>query len=369
MDIRRRIILGEPRLTNFDDTMVSFVADSPNTISQYTLSFSPEYANGAGKPAPDNIREFLLPTGITIKNNKKNLLDKTTLVSGKYIDGTGAITDSAGMYLSDYIKIKDGKCVLSAPTASTATGISFAAYDADKEYLYTTAASSTSNNRAYRALDDSSVKYVRAQIRPSSTDQLDTAQLELGTVMTDYEPYYEDTVTLDFPAKPSTTDHTFVGGTITATAGQTSDFIVDYWYYTWLAGFSTGWVSTIGAVGSYTRFWLYNNSIAKAAGYVPKCNIAPSAAAIEYGEYSKQENKIGCSNNYLSSIWMLLPTSLVGTTATTIRDYTGGKVTIAYPRASTTYRIVTVPAIPIHSGINNISHNLKGNIQFSAWAH
>lgn len=135
----------------------------------------------------------------------------------------------------------------------------------------------------------------------------------------------------------------------------------------------SGNVTSIGILGSYTRFWLYFSGIARKAGTMVLCDTLPSAASVGYGEYSRQENKIGVSDDYRNSLWLIMPTSLVGTTAASIAQYVSSHpITVVYERgdggnfaASPT----TPTDIKLQRGLNTITTTANNGLAIKYWTH
>lgn len=95
------------------------------------------------------------------------------------------------------------------------------------------------------------------------------------------------------------------------------------------AGLVAANISTVQTVGSLTRFWLYVAN--KTVGDV-RCDRIATSNGSTYGQ--EVVDMYGADANYPQSIWMKLPTSLVGTTAASILTYlqTSG-IQIAYTLA------------------------------------
>lgn len=153
----------------------------------------------------------------------------------------------------------------------------------------------------------------------------------------------------------------------------------NYWYITfshWAwesSGIVASNVTSIATLGSYTRFWLYFSGQARKAGTMVMCDTLPSAANVGYGEYSRQENKIGVSDDYKNSLWLIMPTSLVGTTAESIAQYvTAHPIIVVYERGSGgNYSALpeTPTNIKLQSGLNTITSNANNGISIKYWTH
>lgn len=173
------------------------------------------------------------------------------------------------------------------------------------------------------------------------------------------------TYAVGIPSKANA-KYSFVGGKIK----ENGAFLPSHVYYKWGSGFSASFVTSISTVGSYTRFWLFaDGSVARTKNTVPICNILPSAPSQGYALYNTEQNMIGCSDDYPRSFWCIMPTSLVGSTASTIRNYLAGKIEIAYQCDVGESYYTTCPNFIIERGNNSISHNLSGSCEVKYWTH
>ena len=130
-------------------------------------------------------------------------------------------------------------------------------------------------------------------------------------------------------------------------------------------------VTSIATLGSYTRFWFYHGVKDRKKGLVPICDMLPSAASEGYGEYNQQKCVIGCSDSYLTSVWMIMPTALVGTTADSIIQYLyNTPMTFAYEVDATEQKFIT-PTFPItlQSGQNMISSDVNDGMTIKYWTY
>lgn len=79
-------------------------------------------------------------------------------------------------------------------------------------------------------------------------------------------------------------------------------------------------VSSISTSGDYTRFWIYTRSDADFVTDVDPtellCDTLPYSS-----EYNTYQSSFGTSSSYPASLWMILPTELVGSSADSIKTY------------------------------------------------
>lgn len=162
-------------------------------------------------------------TQAKVNRTGKNLFDKNNAIRGKVITTTGDISDSTKGILSDYIYVPNGQITFSAMvsfTSGTDNCLRIARYDENKNFIdriLSTAVSSGS--KAKITSNNQNVKYVRANFL-TSTENIDTAQLEYGTEATTYEPF-GTTYTIPF-----NTD--VYGGSLTVNKDGTGTLTVDY---------------------------------------------------------------------------------------------------------------------------------------------
>lgn len=151
--------------------------------------------------------------GATVTSCGKNLFDKSAVAVGENIGTDGSISYSANARLTGYIPIS-GQCVFSAVRYGT-SALRLGLYDANRTWLRRIV-SSVNNGYSVATVNDPDVAYVRACIFVSS-DDIDTAQLELGTAWTTFEAF-----------NGSTTNHTSLIGNNTVFA-DTGSITVTYW--------------------------------------------------------------------------------------------------------------------------------------------
>lgn len=117
-----------------------------------------------------------------VRSVGKNLFDKSRVIAGYYVNvNTGALAGSATYYASDYIAIKPNATYFQNGRSESGTAEN-AFYDSNKNYI-----SGAAIGISLTFTTPMNAKYVRVSI--SISRNLDTFQLELGTVATTYESY------------------------------------------------------------------------------------------------------------------------------------------------------------------------------------
>jgi hypothetical protein len=152
------------------------------------------------------------PINTTFFKTGKNLFNKNTATSGRYVDASnGNLSGNGSYYASDYIKVDPN----TAYYLQKNTGHN-AFYDSAKTYIsgFATATFTTPAN----------CSYVRVSVL---TADLNTMQLELGSVATSYE-VYEEYLDSSFLKTLSIPDDKITGITASKLVGQISKSQVDF---------------------------------------------------------------------------------------------------------------------------------------------
>jgi hypothetical protein len=114
------------------------------------------------------------------KSSGKNLFDKSTITTGKYIDASGNLVNDNSNFVGDYIPIDNTKSYYASQNAGGVIRAGY--YDSNKAFI---SRQLISTNYGSLTIPNNTV-YVRLSCYNQS---LDTLQLELGTQQTSYEPY------------------------------------------------------------------------------------------------------------------------------------------------------------------------------------
>jgi lysophospholipase L1-like esterase len=110
----------------------------------------------------------------------KNLFNKDTAMAGSYINSSGNLVSAAGFYYSDYIPVLPSTQYYKSGTYQ------FAYYDSNKVYI--------SGGSGHALTTPANCYYVRISAYAtlnSGVPGINLEQLELGTVGTEYVPYYD----------------------------------------------------------------------------------------------------------------------------------------------------------------------------------
>lgn len=117
----------------------------------------------------------------------KNKIGKTICTVGGFFNSTGSISSDGSWYYTNYIDVKPNTSYIASSISRGGANTYYVLYDKDKKQTRTILIvanenpSFTTENNEY---------YVRFSIR-NYNNELATAQLEEGTVATEYTPYFE----------------------------------------------------------------------------------------------------------------------------------------------------------------------------------
>lgn len=148
-------------------------------------------------------------TGANVTRIGKNRFDKNSALSDCRIDNAGNIISGTGYFVSDYIYLVPGKYVKNSPAQDAYHR--YATYDSDKQFIGV----STSNNITF-----TSIGYIRFC---GALSEMDTTQVELGSTVTNYEPYTGTVLPITFPAAAGTV----YGGTLKINDDGTGKLVVN----------------------------------------------------------------------------------------------------------------------------------------------
>lgn len=178
-----------------------------------------------------------------------------------------------------------------------------------------------------------------------------------------------ETITVPCPTIPNTSLKTFYGATIDFTNGMLH---ATHWSYSTDLMDTTSRITSIGTLGSFTRFWIYIHSgvTQRMPGTMPICDSLPVNPSVGYSNYRTQALRMGVHDDYAASYWMIMPTALVGTTNQTIFDYLHEHpIKIVFVRKDQTGNYaIKKPEIVTQRGENIITSNLNGEMSFNYWS-
>ena len=146
-----------------------------------------KYTNGAS-PNPTFPQPISVVTGtqeVAVKG--KNLFDKNSALKNKTFTGQDVVSDSTGLYISDYIKVKPNTAYYVNQYCSVVLGL-----DENKNSL----GYIRNTSQAGSFTTSSGCEYVRVRLYNTSIDMetaINNAQLEEGSTATSYEPYITPT--------------------------------------------------------------------------------------------------------------------------------------------------------------------------------
>ena len=219
--------------TNIDITDLSFdltnnagpaeiitITDAAAGMPMNSLIVDIQPKQASGTPTPDNPLPISGRDEVVITKCGKNLYDKSTITTGKYITNTGTeYTSQVGTY-SDFIAIKTGVPYYFSHIVGSSAFYSVAVYDNEKTFINTKSISGSADASGTLTFDEG--VYIRVNVR---IDCIDVCQVEFGNTVTNYEHYQTPTTTTI--ALPSTV----YGGEVDVVSGQgtiTKGYIASY---------------------------------------------------------------------------------------------------------------------------------------------
>ena len=139
--------------------------------------------------AQDDVEVYVEWTTETINAHGKNLFDKNSSLTNGYINSSGTVVSSGWLRVSQFIEIKPNTTY----TISWTGDVKALSYD---RYAYTYTAEQTPIAQVISQTGGASTtfttapnaKYIRIQI---TSDAVSTCQLEFGSTVTEYAPYYD----------------------------------------------------------------------------------------------------------------------------------------------------------------------------------
>lgn len=162
---------------------------------------------GSGDPSPQNIRNIIGFSGLSLFRGGKNLYNDSTYTDGKYINNSGTLSTSSGYLASDYIPVARRGVYITSGFIGSGTVAKHAFYDENKTFI--SAVNATQNPITM----PDNCAFVRLSIR---TTGMSNVQFEAGTQATDYAPFTEIT---EIPVTWQTEAGTVYGGVVDLTTG------------------------------------------------------------------------------------------------------------------------------------------------------
>lgn len=211
MDLRRRIMLNEPHIvTTTPAGIANFSTDLISPLKSCKVEFSP-VQSGSGDPSPDNVRPISGWTGCNVYRAGKNLFNKTTAITGKFVRAgntsaakpLGSEDSNVLWNCSDYIKVMpNARYTTTVPHYEAAGGAGIVFYaDQTVESAISGVHTAAQGSTVYSFTTPSTCRYLRFSW--SNFDGND-CQLEPGSTATTYEPYTGSTIPIDWTTEAGT---------------------------------------------------------------------------------------------------------------------------------------------------------------------
>lgn len=185
IDMGKLVLIDEDRLVDIADairdmkgTHNKITVDSmPREIKDVEIVWDPDekWQRPLDWPDYDSLNLF------------KNKIGKSICTAGKYFGSDGEFRPDSGWYYTDYIDIKPKTSYVASSISRGGANTYYVLYDKDKVMTRTVLIVANENPSFTTAENE---YYVRFSIR-NHDNELETAQLEEGTVATEYSPFFE----------------------------------------------------------------------------------------------------------------------------------------------------------------------------------
>lgn len=328
--------------------IASFRSADKTDIESLKVHFLP-MQEGSGDPSPTNVRPITGWTGCNVHHIGKNLFNEQY----PNIDTTGAVVKHVSLYVGNASNVTfSTTCPRNANNYTVLYALSGKVTSGEDSVLN---GFYNGYNRTIAPVNGWVTLGYRASTNNADPRNFNT-QVEIGSVATEYEPYHSSIIPITFP-----NNQTIYGGYIDLITGDLVNTHREVIFYD--GNTSAGGITTISTLGDYTRFWYGRGSSSstywrRKPDTVPICNMLPSNTQQGYSYYSNESVHIGASNDYLISIWCIMPTSLVGTTADSIIEYlNSNNFTYVYELETPSITHLTSTQLKSFLNYNNIWSN------------
>lgn len=373
LESRRCILLTTPHLESpTPANPLTFKSNMSAKLKEGKVYFTP-VQEGTGDPSPDNVRPILGWDGITVTKCGKNLLNPNDPDFGQYtVSPTGEQTIGNDRITTRFISCEENVVVTASGIKKYSNNKVFnfaviSAWDKDKKYISRAAVNASNSITLITPPDTKYIRFSeqiggRTKVTPSIFEEYGR-QLEFGSTPTVYEPYTETKITIPFP-------QTIYGGYVDLVNGE----VVEKWKQTIVDENSTvgifPWhgVKIDSATGTE-----YATALFRRANDCPKGHNLASNLCDKL-PYSTSYNKINCAYFYDGDTYgpaISLPTSLIGTTNETLKQYLSeNSFVFCYQLLCTPIHHTIDPQVirPL-KGVNNIWSDANGNIEIKFWKH
>lgn len=195
----------------------------------------------------ENICPISGRTEASVTRIGKNLFDKSTVTTGKWLDDNGNLTNNSVCCVSDYIMVRPNTAytrnIMISRQDITPTRLAF--YDKDKTFIQLSA------SNIYTFTTPNNAFYIRSGIL---TADADACQIEIGSTATAYEPYTAETHTHQYSETIYGGVDDFVNGGLSNEWGYIASYAGETLPGEWLSDrdvYAPGTTPTTGAEVAY----------------------------------------------------------------------------------------------------------------------
>lgn len=179
--------------------------------------------SGSGDPSPDNVRPITGWTGANVFRTGKNLFNKALPLTTGLIDNSGEVVANISYQHSEYYTPVQPatQYVFSGQVVNIGTYNSIGFYTQDKTFISRFVPSNSGVGAVFTT--PTNCYYIRFNTGNSNNVDVDTIQLEQGSVATSYEPF-GNTYDITFPSEAGTV----YGGTLEVNEDGSGVLTVEY---------------------------------------------------------------------------------------------------------------------------------------------
>ena len=186
-----------------EGALASFYTVNKAPIKHLRVYFSPKQA-GSGDPSPTNVRPIIGWTGLEVTRCGKNLFN-SDIENGGFNSSTGEEIANEKRLRSGFVFLKAGTYTISSSTSYMMVIVYI--YDINKNYI-SSELINVFNYMPYTFTINND-RYIRLIWRRSDNtkiinDSIDNLQIELETTSSDYEPYSNTTIPIDWSSEAGT---------------------------------------------------------------------------------------------------------------------------------------------------------------------
>ena len=344
---RKKIMLNQPHTESVIGDVANFTTNMKAPLKECKVYFNP-IQEGSGDPNPDNVRNIIGWNDVEVNGCGKNLFDKSKYINNYRLKTNGTNYAHTGYYISSFIPVVVGETYIKNSPLANAYHRFCTYSDADaKTFIRRVDSSNT-------ITIESGESYIRFC---GEIEEKDTAQVELGSTATSYEPYQGTTASISW----SDNVGTIYGGYVDLAKGK----LVAEWIKKSISSFTWTYSSTGICFRALTN--IKNKSfgvISPVLSNIYKTiNVGATMARwANYDDFSISEYNSGNNKDAIH---------IKDSRYTTVSDFLNGvgNEFIIYELAEPIHYSFTPQQLLTFKGENNIWSNSNGQTEVKFWTH